>query len=65
MNTTVSGAYGRDYKSIHAMLKDWEGGKDFIVHPSGQYCSTRDFPPGTIISMRYNNKRDQYIHTQK
>lgn len=65
MEATVSGAYGRDYKSKVAMLADWEAGKDFICHPSGQYCSTRDFGPGAKIRMRYKKLREVFIHTQK
>lgn len=28
-------AYGRDYKSKKAVLKDWEDGKDFIIAQFG------------------------------
>lgn len=36
-------AYGRDYRSRAALLKDWVNGKDFACAWSGQYCSCRDF----------------------
>ena len=65
MEITVSGAYGRDYKSKKAMLEDWNAGKDFRMRPSGQYCSTRDFPTGTVIRMRYKQDREVFIHKQK
>ena len=28
---TVSGAYGRDYKTAKAAKADWDAGKDFII----------------------------------
>ena len=28
---TVSGAYGRDYKTAKAMKADWAAGRDFII----------------------------------
>ncbi len=62
---TVTGAYGRDYKSKAAMLADWHAGKDFTCHPSGQYCSTRDFPSGTRLTFRYKGKTEAFIHVQK
>jgi hypothetical protein len=30
--TTVTPAYGRDYKSKKAALADWNAGKDFIIN---------------------------------
>ena len=30
--TTVTPAYGRDYKSKKAALADWNSGKDFIIN---------------------------------
>ena len=35
-------AYGRDYKSKDAVLKDWNDGKDFRDSMSGRYLSSRD-----------------------
>lgn len=38
-------AYGRDYKSEEAVLKDWEENKDFINHwpkTRGTYCNKQD-----------------------
>jgi hypothetical protein len=41
-------AYGRDYTTSTAVLKDYKGGKDFIYNDisspyHGKYCSCRDF----------------------
>jgi len=30
--TTVTPAYGRDYKTAKAALADWNAGKDFIIN---------------------------------
>jgi hypothetical protein len=51
-------AYGRDYSSQEAIIKDFEAGKDFIFHdPSsrydGKFCSIRDFDNGKIVELRY------------
>lgn len=35
-------AYGRDYKSKAAVLKDWTEGKDFRDALTGRYLSVRD-----------------------
>lgn len=35
-------AYGRDYKSKAAVLKDWEDGKDFQICGSGSYINLED-----------------------
>lgn len=40
--TVLRPAYGRTYKTVDAMLKDWKDGKDFRFAPSGPYCSIRD-----------------------
>ena len=57
-------AYGRDYKSKAAVLKDWEDGKDFIIsdvmhRDCGRYINWEDarrMGP-MIISARYDKKR--------
>ena len=46
-------AYGRDYKSWPALVRDFEDGRDFQC-VNGQYCSIRDFPAGTQVEFRYN-----------
>lgn len=39
----VMGAYGRQYKTTDAFMKDWEDGKDMAVYPGGRpYLSIRD-----------------------
>ena len=48
----LSGAYGRDYKSKAAIVKDWLEGKDFKT-VNGQYCSIRDFDASEPITVRY------------
>jgi len=59
-SVTVSGAYGRDYKSPKDALKDWKDGKDFYCHaidgmPSRySYCSCRDFESTDEIHIRYD-----------
>jgi hypothetical protein len=50
-------AYGRDYTSLGALMKDWEAGKDFVT-VSGQYCSKRDFKYRELIQVRYNKQRE-------
>ena len=57
MYTTLTPAYGRDYKSKKAVLEDWAAGKDFIIadmfHPdSGRYTSKRDWT-GKSVNIRY------------
>lgn len=63
MYVTLVPAYGRDYKSKKAALKDWEEGKDFriqcIAHRhDGSYTSVRDQAAleaeGCKLSIRYN-----------
>ena len=58
--TTVIPAYGRDYKSANAALKDWNDGKDFIIQDisdpyDGKPCSCRDFAgKARHIMIRYS-----------
>ncbi len=68
MGVTVSPAYGRDYKSKDEAIKDFKDGKDFMCEavegmPVGRYCSIRDFPYGTVVSIRYGKLRKQAIIT--
>jgi len=48
----LTGAYGRFYKSISAMQKDFNEGKDFKM-VNGSYCSIRDFKDDELITCRY------------
>jgi hypothetical protein len=54
---TVSGAYGRDYRTSDAAAADFLAGKDFVVHAplewAGAYCSIRDFRSGSIVNVRF------------
>jgi hypothetical protein len=59
MYTTLTPAYGRDYKSAKAAKADWKAGKDFIIanimHPyDGKPMSIRDAQPGESFMLRYN-----------
>ena len=51
---TVSGAYGRDYKSVKAARADWDAGKDFIIRSLGYhtYMNRQDWG-GEVIMLRY------------
>lgn len=67
-NTTLTPAYGRDYKSVKELMDDWNSGKDFIRQPSGAYISTAEVPlllmsGHTHIHFRYN--KQQKIHVIK
>ena len=58
---TVSGAYGRDYKSKAAALADWNGEKDFIIRTigiPGMYISKPEADDQNMtIYIRYSNDR--------
>lgn len=58
--TTISPAYGRDYKTAVHAEKDFRDGKDFkmeSIHHGGMYCSIRDFAPGVKVMVRYNHNK--------
>ena len=66
----VKPAYGRDYTSKKKALQDWEAGKDFILCDvtspwCGKPCSTRDFPVGDKIEIRYAKLTKLVVYTQK
>lgn len=48
-------AYGRDYKSKAAVLKDWNDGKDFQDAVTGAYLSIRDNVPAEVW-IRYDKR---------
>ena len=57
-------AYGRDYKSKAAVIRDWKEGKDFIISDAmhrdgGRYINVEDAKRmgPMIISARYDNRR--------
>jgi len=64
---TISGAYGRDYKSAKSAIEDFLAGKDFhmrsIGHGFGTYCTIRDFQSDLEVGIRYCN--DMKICTVK
>lgn len=54
--TTVSPAYGKDYKSGKDAKADFLAGKDFRMETLCQgsgYCSIRDFAPGVSVQVRF------------
>jgi hypothetical protein len=58
MSLTVSGAYGRDYKSKAAIAADWAADLDFIIRtfgPSdGRYINKADAQSaGLSVMVRY------------
>lgn len=59
---TLTPAYGRDYRSQTAVASDFLAGKDFI-HPSGSYCSIRDFAPNVQVSLRYSRLSKVHVIT--
>jgi len=52
----VSGAYGRDYKSVAAVKADWNANKDFAVRSlgSGGYINKADADAANVtVNVRY------------
>ena len=58
---TVSGAYGRDYKSAKAAREDWLAGKDFIIRdafdPYDGKPVNREQVPGKSVFVRFAQDR--------
>lgn len=59
---TVSGAYGRDYKSLAKAKADWAEGKDFIIRDygpdDGRYINKEDADKVSLsIMVRYSRDR--------
>lgn len=54
-------AYGRDYKSQTAVLKDFLDEKDFIVQPDGRYINKQQIPLNTVVKFRYSNMRRFFL----
>lgn len=57
---TLVPAYGRDYQTPDALIKDWNDGKDFMITTAvspycGKYTSIRDLSqfPGKQVKIRY------------
>jgi len=67
---TLTPAYGRDYKSAAAAIKDLIEGKDFVLHDitsrwDGSYCTISDFNPGDKLTIRYSDNRKCTIYNVK
>jgi hypothetical protein len=57
---TVSGAYGRDYKSAKDMKADWDANKDFVLRSmEGSGYVNKVQVPGVKVMGRY--KRDMNV----
>lgn len=59
---TVEPAYGRDYRSKEAVLKDWEQNKDFKISSPGipgKYLNKEDAKTQNIkeVWIRYDRKK--------
>lgn len=57
---TISGAYGRDYKSKAAIVADIADGKDFVCRDlanDGRYCSPLEDFAGQTVQVRYQRDR--------
>ena len=64
---TLTPAYGRDYKSAAAAIKDLKEGKDFILNDitsrwDGKPCSVRDFDGGQKLCIRYGSLRKTTVY---
>jgi hypothetical protein len=64
LRITVSPAFGQDYRSKKEAMEAWHSGRDFFLEgmdgrPMGSYCSIRDFPNSTRVSIRYARKTKQ------
>lgn len=56
-------AYGRDYKSVQALIKDLNDGKDFKATAFGNevYCSIRDFDNFESVIARYDGLKQVVV----
>ncbi len=59
---TVSGAYGRDYKSAKTALQDFADGRDFLIRDlgadEGRYVNIADLATFTgFVEIRFNGDR--------
>jgi len=58
-------AYGRNYRSKAAVLKDWQDGKDFTLY--GTYCSIRDkasFQQRGYTHVEFYSKEGRFLTIQ-
>ena len=58
LQATLTPAYNRDYASKPEAVDDFRLGKDFVFNLFGAttYCSIRDYAPGDMVKIRYNNQ---------
>ena len=56
-------AYGRDYTSRVDVLRDFDAGKDFIMHvgPSAGYANNEAFAADATIQFRYGQMRKTFV----
>ena len=61
MHVTLTPAYGRDYKSSHAVLADYDAGKDFILNAFDRFTTPINkrqcVDAGYIVTIRFNKMR--------
>ena len=66
---TLIPAYGRDYKSVESVLKDWNEGKDFVIggpesHPyMNKPINREQVEDRESVSFRYCKLRRTFILT--
>jgi hypothetical protein len=57
MYTTLTPAYGRDYKSAKEVKAAWDAGKDFVIadisHPDNGRYVNKPQVPGQRFNVRY------------
>lgn len=66
MNLILTPAYGRDYKSKAAVIKDWNEGKDFVAHSlfKTTYVNVNDCPKEIdVLEFRYNKNQKVFFLT--
>lgn len=64
---TLTGAYGRDYKSKKAVLEDLNMNKDFIINDisnqwDGRPCSPLTDLKGQKVMIRYKKLTQVFVH---
>lgn len=67
MTTSLTPAYGNDYKSIAEVLAAWNDEQDFKMQPSGQYINKRDAlkydGPTALYQVHYAKLQKTFIFT--
>ena len=63
MDWILTPAYGRDYKSKTAVMKDFLLGKDFIKQPEGRYANIHQISVGDEVKIRYKQMRSIHLFT--